>query len=386
MQRFFDFTGVQLLVCFVGLVEAIIFGYSYPYYSLLLEERGASNTIIGINAMLGTVGAIIVGPIVPKLIIRYGYRSFSAAALAVAASTFLAVLLLDSTAFLFVYRLFLGFALASLWISTEAWLNHVVDDRDRGYKNAFFQTCYAAGFFLGPMIAANTQGSTGPTIALFSATVGLLACVLFRKNTKATEDEFEPEVKWSAAWSARNILFVAFLVGVAETAIYTLLPVYGLEIGFAHRAAVMLLVLYTLGEAVLTLPIGWLADQIDRRTVLACSALIGAMSISLLMFTGAMGYSAWVTAFVAGGTIVGLYNIALVILGETYSGSELPVVSASFTMAYAIGCSLGSTFGGVAMDVFGPNGLPIGVSALLVLFAIAVLLLRIGQTAARRSA
>ncbi len=154
-------TPPQILVCFVGFAEAIVYGYSFPFFTLALEARGLSSTLIGLNAMAGTLGALVVGPFVPRLIARFGYRRFSIAMLLMTALIFAAVTLYDGTMALYAYRLILGFALASLWISTEAWLNHVVTDHNRGFMNGFFQTCYSLGFFLGPNLAA-IAGPTGP--------------------------------------------------------------------------------------------------------------------------------------------------------------------------------------------------------------------------------
>lgn len=366
-------TTPQILVCFVGFAEAIVYGYSFPYFSLALEARGLSSTLIGLNAMAGTLGAIVVGPFVPRLIARFGYRRFSIAALLIAALVFGAVSLHDGTMALFAYRLILGFALASLWISTEAWLNHVVEDRNRGFMNGFFQTCYSLGFFLGPNLAAiaGPSGSAGPVTAAIIALVGLAACLTLGRADANVDGDFEAPLDWRVAWNARGLLLIALLTGIAETAMYTLLPVFGLQLGFTHQVAIAILVIYTFGEVVLTLPLGWIADRADRRKMLALCALAGSASVAALGIFGLADLGAKVAAFVAGGMIVSLYNLALVIVGETYRGTDLPVVSTAFSMAYSIGCATGSTVGGAAIDLAGPYGLPGLVSVVLAVFGIA---------------
>jgi hypothetical protein len=48
---------------------------------------------------------------------------------------------------------------------------------------------------------------------------------------------------------ARGILFVSLLIGLCETAIFALLPVYGVKQGLSSELAVSLLLAYSLGAA-----------------------------------------------------------------------------------------------------------------------------------------
>lgn len=365
-------TFPQIVVCAVGFLEAIVYGYSFPYFTLLLEQRQLSNTLIGANAMLGTLGALAIGPFIPWLVSRLGYRKFSIAALVIVAIIFSAAAVANDTVALFAYRIILGMALAGLWISTEAWLNYVVSDHNRGFMNGFFQTLYSFGFFLGPNLSSLTEvsGSTGPAVAALVALLGIAVCLSISNASHHADGDFEAPLDWRVAWRAKQIMIIAMLTGISETAMYTLLPVYGLDIGFKHQVALSILVFYTFGEVILTLPLGWAADRLDRRKLLVGSAFAASFFVAGLALSGAVEIPAKAFAFMAGGLIVSLYNLALVVLGETYQGTDLPVVSTAFSMSYSAGCAAGATIGGIAMDGFGPYGLPIMVAAVLSTFGI----------------
>jgi MFS family permease len=372
MRHLLRLPRIQALVCFVGLAEAVVYGFTFPYFTLLLEAKGLSPTLIGLNAMVGTLGVLVVGPIVPKLIVRFGYRDFSICAFGIAALCFIGAAIDGSVAMLFIYRAILGVALASLWISTEAWLNHVVEDDHRGLMNGFFQTCYSFGFFLGPNLVyvTGTAGVVPPAAIALIAVAGIIAMAGFAPRARCDFEGEASRVDWRVAWRARGLLLIAAMTGLAETALYTLLPVFGMDIGLRPNVALMVLIVYTFGEAVLSMPLGWVADRVDRRKLLAWCALAAAAMVAGLSAVGVLPLLGWVCAFIAGATVVGLYNIALVIVGETYSGSDLPVVSTAFSMSYALGCAGGATLGGAAMDVFGPYGLPGSVCVVLIVFAI----------------
>ena len=107
--------------------------------------------------------------------------------------------------------------------------------------SGLFQTGYSLGFFLGPVLygAAGT-GMMGPLTAAVIA-IAAAGLSLTAKNSAASEADMEHEesVDWRVAWDARGLLSIALLTGVVETAMYTLLPIYGIGIGMALVGAVV---------------------------------------------------------------------------------------------------------------------------------------------------
>jgi MFS family permease len=361
------------LICIAGLLEAAIYGYSYPFYTLNLEERGFSASWIGLNATIGALGVFAIGPFVPALIQRFGYRAFATVCFLIAAAAFASLLAADRFGWLwFISRAALGVALGSLWILTEAWLNQLADDSERGRLNAVFQMLYSIGFMAGPGLTLYL-GVTGLVPIMLLITVALLgAAAVFAirpANGEAAEEHAAPD--WTLAWQARGLLLVAVLTGLVETALYTLLPIYGSRVGLDHEHAMGLLLALSLGAITMALPLGWAADRYNRRLVLVLTAWVASASLALLAVAGDHALLAWAACYAAGGTIIGLYSLSLILLGASYTGGALAVVASSYSMAYAAGCALGGALGGLAVDTLGPVGLPAGGAVLLGLFALA---------------
>ena len=63
--------------------------------------------------------------------------------------------------------------------------------------------------------------------------------------------------------------------------------------------------------------------------------------------------------FLAGGTISGIYTLGVILIGQDFRGQRLALVSTGFAMAYSAGSIVGSTPIGFAIDLFGPNALPV---------------------------
>jgi MFS family permease len=364
-QRSLRLCGV---ICLFAFLEAVAYGFTFPYFSVHLEQGGADAFVIGLNTSAGLLSVVAFAPLYPRLMLRYGYRLFSLAAFTLASVGAAALLLSESVIWWCICRFAIGASLAALWVSTESWLNHVVEDSHRGRINAVFQALYSLGFFVGPSLTYLT-GFSGPTPALALSALCVCAAVsitaLVPRNGYGEEIENHGPVTWQLIASSKAILMLAVLTGVCETAVYSMLPVYGLHRGLSTDTAVAILVAYTLGEVFVALPIGWMIDRINRTALLlSCTATATALFI-IIPNIDANVVAACVVAFLAGGFVVSLYNIALVQLGERYRGGILPVIGTAFSVAYSTGSAVGSSFGGAAMNIAGPLGLPYGIAGVL---------------------
>lgn len=347
------------LLAGIGFLEAVIFGLSYPLYALSLKAQGYAEGLIGLNAALGGLGVFVIGPLAPWLIVRLGYKTYAAACFLLAGFAILALALDPGYLGWCLSRLVLGLALGSTWILTEAWLNEIVPDSKRGRANSFFQFCYSVGFMAGPGIAV-VIGYQGTLPLMFLATVAvfaLAATVALSEPEKGGERE-SGRLDISVAWQAKPFLLVAFVTGLVETALYTLLPIFGQKLGFGEQASLTLLLALSVGAISFALPLGWIMDKVDRSKVLL--AVSGGACLSmLLLIAGVASFPlSWAANCLAGATIIGMYNVSLVILGERYSSAALRSVTAVYSMAYALGTTAGGALGGFAMEAQGPVGLP----------------------------
>lgn len=364
-------------ICAAGFLEAILYGFSFPYFSLVLEGRGLSAFWIGLNSTVGALAVVAIGPLVPGMIVRLGYQAFTCWCFAVSFLALAVLLLTDHIAMWFAVRTILGFAFGSLWIVTEAWLNHVASDEKRGRLNAIFQMIYSIGFLSGPALtyAVGFAGSM-PIIAMATVSlIGIAAALAATGDPRGAAEE-RVRISWAVAWRARDLLAVAALGGMVETALYTLLPIFSMQKGLSEPLAINLLIAFSIGAISVALPLGWAADRFNRKALLGRCAVASTIGAFLLIPLGGDFLLAWMLSFVMGGAIIGLYNMSLIVLGETYLGNELPVVAAAFSMAYALGCGGGAAIGGLAMDILGPNGLPLTVGGLLLAYAA----MRMGST------
>ncbi len=149
------------------------------------------------------------------------------------------------------------------------------------------------------------------------------------------------------------------LISIIDFAVIGLLPVYALKLDFTSTDAAFMLTAVAAGNVVLQMPIGWLADRMNRYSVLLLCAFAAMLGSIALPFAIASAWLLWPLLFFWGGIVYGIYTLSMVLLGERYSGSQLVAANATSAMVWGIGGIIGPTIGGWAMDAFGPQGLPV---------------------------
>jgi MFS family permease len=355
--------GVLILIG----AEALLYGYSYPFFSLALEKMGLANWLIGLNASIAGAGILIVGPVLPRLIAMLGLRKLVAGLFAGSLLSFAAILLADHVAVWFAARFVMGACFAALWTTTEIWLNGVVDDRHRGRIIGASGTLYAACQFIGPLVlgGVGVTGSLPLIVAMVPLGVGIAVALSIKPMAGDAEDEeaFDTHSLKLSLTLAGSLVAAAFLGGIGETAMQSLLPLYGLAHGLNDAQAAGLVAVFSLGEAVLVAVLGWMADRHGRRFTLLTTAIVAAVSSALIPLAVGNIFLLDPVLFLAGGAISGIYTLGVVLIGQDFRGAKLAVVSTGFAMAYSAGSIVGSTPVGYLIDLFGPEALPLSIAA-----------------------
>jgi MFS family permease len=357
--------------------EAFLYGFTYPYFSLALNERAVPLWLIGLNASLASAGILIAGPFLPRLIDAMGLRQLVVAQFTVSLTCFVVLLFTDNLIVWFTSRFIMGTCFASLWTTTEIWLNGISPEEHRGRIIGASGTLYAFFQFVGPLVLGRT-GAIGP-IPIIAAIIPLALSIVVALSVGSSVGEVEddePDGNLSALMSALPIaaplMAVAFLTGIGETAMQSLLPLYGRHHGLDVPAASFLVAVFSLGEAVLVMVLGWLADRSGRRSTLLLCTAVAAVSTALVPLVINLHSLLWVVLFFAGGTIAGLYTLGVVLIGYDFRGQKLVVVSTGFAMAYSAGSVIGATPVAAAMERFGFETLPVGAAGMFASLFVAI--------------
>lgn len=344
------------------------FGLMFPLLSLILEERGYSDDVIGINAAMSPLGILLSSVFIPVAARRFGARNVSLAAAFATALLILAYKAFPSLSAWFVLRLLQGMLTATLFVLSESWIVRYASGRHRGKIVAGYAAVLSASFAAGPAVVA-WIGIEGWRPFLIGAAVLLAALLPLSLVREADDGEAQREKPslFKFAPKAPLLLAAVGIFAVFDAATLSLLPVYGVRVGLDLTTAATTLTALIAGNIVLQFPIGWLADRFPKFQIMAGLGL--ATALLCLLVPWSMGtVFMFPLLFVVGATGYGIYTVALAALGDRFKGEELVQGAAAFASMWGSGALLGSVIGGWAMAAFGPHGLPLSLAVTYFLF------------------
>ena len=347
-------------------------GASLPLLSLELDRQGISPFLNGLSATSAAVGGLLVTPLLPSLIRRLGMRRLLLTSLWLSISCLMACYAWPNVWFWFPVRFMNGAALVILFVLSETLINQLAEDATRGRLIGLYATVLSIGFATGPgiLVAVGGEGmvpygTIAVMMAMASAPIWLAGPAM---GHFATHDSQGHGV-FAFIRIVPTVTFAAFTFGALEQGTLTLMPIYGLRIGLNEQSAALLLSAFAAGNIFSQLPLGMLADRMDRHLLLVLCAIVGASAIVALPFVhGSLLVMPLV--FIFGGIASGLYTVGLTLLGERIKGADLAAANAAFVMMYNFGGLAGPAIGGTGMQVIPPHGLPFAFTIITLTFAL----------------
>jgi MFS family permease len=373
--------GVQWLSIIAAIASitlvGIVYGLSTPLLSVILEKRGFSASMIGLNTAVAGVAAIAVAPIATPIAARLGVATTMILMVALAAISFVGFYFADAFWLWFPLRAVLNASITVLFILSEYWISTASPNNRRGLVLGLYATVLSLGFAFGPWLFSQI-GSDG--FLPFAVTCGIAALaaiplLIAMRESPSLNNEGGSEGRsfLGYVWLVPTATAAVLVFGAAETGAFALFPIYGGRLGYSEADAAMLLSMIGLGNVVLQIPLGLISDRVrDRRILLLICALAGMAGTLLLPFVASYWSLAAVLLFIWGGFIAALYTIGLAHLGSQLSGRDLASANAAFVFCYGIGMTLGPQAIGIGMDAAGPSGFSGSLAIFFALYALLV--------------
>lgn len=373
-----DFPLVRRNTCFGAIFASnfafgLAFGGLSPLISLTLEGRGTTETLIGLNSAMGAIGVTCFAPLAPKLFARYGARNSLIFFSVVFIGAIATLPSFDSYAAWLVLRFTIGVGIAMPWVLSETWTNQITTQKMRGRIMAIHATTIAAGFTVGP-VTLTLLGTDGAAPYYFCAIIlvcAMLPLIYVQRWFPRISDHHKTRMS-GIFLIAPTVFAAAFVAGVLDNTIFSLLPVWGLRVGLEETQAVTALSVFIAGNLLLQVPIGWMGDRFGRRKAMimcGCVSTLGAFATSQL---ASDWYPMLSVMFIWGGFGWALYSLALAMMGERFNGGALAAANAAFVMAFEIANITAPPSAGYIMDQYGPNGLLAFLGGVTFLFTLLV--------------
>jgi len=356
-------------VIFSVTVFSLTYGLSSPLIAFKLLNAGMSESAIGVNAAMHAVGVFLIAPFLPALFRRY--RPLTLIVVSLCAITVIFMLFgVVSFPMWFLLRMGLGLFSEIIMVQTETWLNGSTVERARGKVLALYTAGMSLGFATGPLILAWT-GSDGNLAFYVASVLAALAIVfIFTSGMPRVEGhEEKPETLGNSLKLAALPIMATVLNAAVEVLGMNFLSLYAIKLGWSESASALLISVLMFGAILLQLPIGWLADRVDRLKLMTTLAFIAAALAFVWPHILAFHLLSYVMLFIWGGIFVGIYTVAITWVGERFKGGQLAGIYAAMSVAWGAGALAGPLLGGFAMT-FSLHGLPWLTGALCLVFAL----------------
>ena len=350
----------SIIACIAAMTTVTItLGLSWPLLAIVLERQGVPVWLNGMSASAQMIAVLAIAPLAPRLIGWLGTLRvivFGIFGMVIA----LALLPVFNNVWLwFPIRFFLGFATELTFTGGDIWINQLAEDRSRGRLLGVYGMFLHGGFAIGPLTIA-VVGSDDWTALYLGIAVILIAMVpLYLARGGTPEIEGKPRARMLYFLRiAPTLMFAALMFGLIDSSTLTLLPVYGIDKGLDAESAALLLTMFVVGSVIGQVPIGWLADHMDRRRLMAGCVFLSMLSIALIPAVIGNTALTWLIMMLMGVSLGSFYVISMAMIGARFKGADLVGINASFVFLWGIGGVVGPSISGIAMDALGPEGMP----------------------------
>lgn len=351
--------SISAAIASISVVGTAI-GLGVPLLSVILEQRGYSTTMIGLNTAVAGFASIAAAPFATPLAARFGVVPMILVMIVTGALSFLGFYFAQAFWIWFPLRAVLHLALTVLFILSEYWISMSAPPKHRGLVLGIYATVLSLGFAFGPWIFAmmGSQGflpfGTAFAIVMIAAIPVLAA---WRESPPILGDSESKRGFLPYVWLVPTATAAVLVFGAVETGGFALFPIYGARIGYPEADAAILLSMVGLGNVLLQIPLGMVSDRIrDRRHLLLLCAAVGLAGMLVLPLIAHHWYLLACLLFIWGGAVAAMYTIGLAHLGSRLSGRELANANAAFVFCYGLGMLIGPQVVGLGMDAFGAPG------------------------------
>ncbi|HEY0302732.1 MAG TPA: MFS transporter, partial [Rhizomicrobium sp.] len=331
-----------------------LIGVLIPVRANLEHFSNLSLGIIGSFYFAGFVIGCFAGP---RLLVRAGHsRTFGIGA-GISAATILLQSIFVSEFVWILARGAFGLAAACIYMVIESWLNDRASNANRGRIFSVYLTVNFSSIIVGQMMFGTASPSS---FALFSTAAILYALSLIPMGLTQLPQPHASHVPVLRPLRLYGISPVGVMgciaVGFANSAVWTLAPVYAQAHGLNKGWIAVFMSVFTLGGAAVQLPLGRLSDRMDRRYIIAfVSVAAAAFGIALATFGGAHHWTILPLIALFGSVALPLYGLSVAHANDRMAREDFVEASATLLLINSLSSVGGPTLPALAIGWFGTS-------------------------------
>ncbi|MGZ6023204.1 MAG: MFS transporter [Rhizomicrobium sp.] len=320
---------------------------------------GFSNLSLGVIGSFYFAGFVIGCFAGPRLLARVGHSRTFAVGAGISAATVLLQSMFVSELLWIVLRGAFGVAAACIYMVIESWLNDRATNENRGRIFSAYLLVNFSSIIAGQMLFATGNPSS---FALFSLSAVFYAlCLIPMGLTQLPQPHAAhvPSLRPLRLYRTSPVGVVGCIaVGFANSAVWTLAPVYAQAHGLNKGWIAIFMSVFTLGGALVQLPLGRWSDLIDRRIIIATvCALACVLGLALATFGGAHRWTILPLIFCFGTVALPLYGLSVAHTNDRIARENFVETSATLLLINSTASVFGPTVAALMMGWAGTQAL-----------------------------
>ena len=357
--------AVHILVSFAALfLSALLIqlgsGSLAPLDALSGTTLGWSTPQIGLLGSAHFAGFFIGCWAMPRLIGIAGHSRAFASAASMGAIGVILHPVLEGPEYWAGLRILSGISIAGCYTAIESWLQAKIDSSNRGRIFGIYRLVDLTGAMASQaMIAFLTPAAYASynIIAIFCC-LCLLPLALTRQAPPKVKTA--PKLNPAAAWRISPLACFAIVIAGATGSSFRMVgPVFAVEYGLDRDQIAAFLIAAVIGAAAAQLPVGWLADKIDRRWVLN-GLSVGAILVSVAVAATAQPGDA--TLLIAasalfGATSITIYSVAAAHANDFCPDDSVVELAAALMFFFSLGAIASPSVSAFLIESYGADGL-----------------------------
>jgi len=347
--------------------------------TLIMIGNGMQATLMGVRGALegfGTLqlsvipsayflGFLIGSRVAPDMIRRVGHvRVFAALGSFISAGLVAFPVFTDPYSWT-VIRVILGFCLSGVYVTAESWLNNAATNQTRGTMLSAYMIAQTSGIIIAQGLMNVGEAGGYLLFVIPSILVSLSFAPILLSITPTPAFETNKPMSIRELYHSSPLASVGILLmGGVFAAQFGMASVYGAAAGLNAAQISGFVAAIFMGAVTLQLPIGWLSDRMDRRILILGVSAMGALSTGVGIFLGVDFKTLLVLGFVMGGAASPLYSLLIAYTNDFLEVEDMAAASGALVFVYGLGAIVGPMATGQLMDMIGPHGFWVFLSAL----------------------
>jgi MFS family permease len=351
-------------------------GIVVPLLPVYARSMGASGFMVGMIFGAFSLSRSFFLPVFGRLSDKKGRKPMIVPGMLAYSLVSIAFVIFQDVISVLIIRFLQGIASAMLLPVIQAYIGDITPRGKEGTTMGLFNMSLFIGLSIGPVLGGVIRDWFGLQAAFIS--MGVLSFVGFLltlfllppRNTEIIIHRARPPARWGQIIRDPEIagLFAyrfAYTAGIGI--IWGFLPVLAdVDLSLSSSATGFLLMLGIFVSGLIHLPMGYLADRIDRKRMVAVGGFIAAIAVAVFYWSGSFRDMLLASLFFGiGGGISMPALMAMAVLKGDRSAAMGSVMSI-LTVAHSLGMLTGAMLAGLMMDVFELRlAFPVGATLML---------------------